>query len=109
MGNHSLSYVIPFRGNAFITNSTWTGAQVPTIVNCSMQIASDPNDIDFDMTACIQNITQTLGSPNWLHGLQTFHAAADALFLINQVQGAFTCTWPGSPGVGDRCLFPTYV
>ena len=55
-----------------------------------MQIANDPNDIDFDMTACIQNITQTLGSPNWLHGLQTFHAAADALFLINQVQGAFT-------------------
>ncbi len=103
------SYVLPFRGNAFVSNGTWTKAQIPLVLNCSAQIASDPNDIDFDITGCIANVTAQLGSSNWLYGFQTFHAAADALFLINQVQGPLTCTWPGAPGVNGKCLYPTYV
>jgi hypothetical protein len=78
-------YVIPFRGNAFVSSPLWTGSQVPDVLNCSAQIANDPNDIDFDVTGCISAISQKYG-PNWLYGFQTFHAAADALFLINQVQ-----------------------
>ena len=85
-------YVLPFRGNAFIDSKSWTGSQIPTVINCSSQIASDPNDIDFDITGCISSVSQTKSQngvswgTNWLYGFQSFHAAADALFLINQVQ-----------------------
>jgi hypothetical protein len=103
--------VLPFRGNAFVdtTKLSPPPANIPVVLNCTDQVASDPNDIDFDITGCIAAVTQQLGTPNWLYGFQTFHAAADALFLINQVQGPNTCTWPGSPGVNGKCLYPTYV
>jgi hypothetical protein len=101
-----LSYVLPFRGNAFVDTSTLTPPQSPQVLNCSDQMNGDPSDIGFDVTGCIAALTKTFGTSNWLYGFQTFHAAADALFLINQVQGALTCTWPG---VNGRCIYPTYV